>query len=215
MPAVPEKEVPGTQKAPSAAAKPSIRPEAQLSLPLVDEHRNDGSARPNARKETWSEEQSFSLRSRWLGAAGMVALLLFISTWIVTHEWNAHRNNATQAAVVSQPAAQSAQQISASPAPRPAAADSPRVNSAASAGSRADWRVIPFTYNRRTDAEKKVSSLAHSNPELQPAVFTPSGHAPYLVSIGGLMNRDAAYALARRSRSLGLPHDTYAQNYTH
>jgi len=75
--------------------------------------------------------------------------------------------------------------------------------------------VIPFTYNRRTDAEKKVSSLAGSHPELQPAVFTPSGHAPYLVSIGGVMERDAAYALARRSRSLGLPHDTYAQNYSH
>jgi hypothetical protein len=75
--------------------------------------------------------------------------------------------------------------------------------------------VIPFTYNRRTDAEKKVSSLARSHSELQPAVFTPSGHAPYLISIGGVMNRDAAYALARRSRSLGLPHDTYVQNYSH
>jgi hypothetical protein len=88
-----------------------------------------------------------------------------------------------------------------------------RVSLPASAGSRAGWRVISFTYNRRNDAEKKVSSLAHSHPELQPAVFTPSGHAPYLVSIGGVMDRDAAYALARRSRSLGLPHDTYAQNY--
>jgi hypothetical protein len=75
--------------------------------------------------------------------------------------------------------------------------------------------VISFTYNRRADAEKKVSSLALSHPELQPAVFTPSGHAPYLVSIGGVMDRDTADALARRSRSLGLPHDMYAQNYSH
>jgi hypothetical protein len=73
--------------------------------------------------------------------------------------------------------------------------------------------VIPFTYNRRADAEKKVSDIAHSHPELQAAVFTTSGHAPYMVSVGGVMDRDAAYALARRARSLGLPGDTYAQNY--
>lgn len=221
MPAVPEKEVPTTQKAPSAAARPSMRPEAQLSPPLLNEDRNAGFALPNAGKDTWGREdswdqdQTFSLRSRWLGAAGIVALLLLLSTWIVTHEWNAHRHKAMDAAAVSQPAAQSAKQTSTSPAPKPATADSPRVGLAASAGSRANWRVIPFTYDRRTDAEKKVSSLAHSHPELQPAVFAPSGHAPYLVSIGGVMDRDAAYALARRSRSLGLPHDTYAQNYSH
>jgi hypothetical protein len=75
--------------------------------------------------------------------------------------------------------------------------------------------VISFTYNRKTDADKKVASIAGSHPELQPVVFTPSGHAPYLVSIGGVMDREAAYALARRSHSLGLPHDTYAQNYSH
>jgi hypothetical protein len=105
--------------------------------------------------------------------------------------------------------------IVASPAPQPVAADVPGVSLPASAGSRADWRVIAFTYNRRPDAEKKVSDLARSHPELQPVVFTPSGHAPYLVSIGGGMDRDAAHALARRSRSLGLPHDMYAQNYSH
>ena len=203
------------QKAPSAAAKPSMRPEAQLSLPLLNEDRNAGFARATTRKDTWGEEQSFSLHSRWLGAAGIVALLLLLSTWILAHAWNADRHKATQAASVSQPAANSAKQISTSPAPKPVAADLPRVSLPASAGSRADWRVIPFTYNRRTDAEKKVSGLARSHPELQPAVFTPNGHAPYLVSIGGVMDRDAAYALARRSRSLRLPHDTYAQNYSH
>lgn len=215
-PAVPEKEVPGAQKTPSAAVRPSVRPGEQLSLPLLNEDRNAGYARPNAREDSWSQDQTFSLRSRWLGATGALALLLLLSTWVLVHEWNAHHHKAAQAAdAVSQQAAQSAKQIPASPAPKPAAADSPRMGLAASPGSRADWRVIPFTYSRKTDAEKKVSSLAHSHPELQPAVFTPSGHAPYLVSIGGVMNRDAAYALARRSRSLGLPHDTYAQNYNH
>jgi hypothetical protein len=110
---------------------------------------------------------------------------------------------------------QSAKQIATSRAPKPVAGNSPRVSLPASAGSHAGWRVISFTYNRRTDADKKVSSIAASNPELQPAVFTPSGHAPYLVSVGGVMDREAAYAMARRSGSLGLPRDTYAQNYSH
>jgi hypothetical protein len=208
------------QKAPStAAAMPSVRPEAQLPLPLLKEDRNAGSARATASKDTWSrkdtrdDDQSFSRGSRRLGA-GIVAVLLLLSLWGLAHAWNAHRNKAQQVAVVSQPAAQSAEQPAASPAPKPVAADLPPASLPASAGSRAGWRVITFTYNRTTDAEKKVSELVRSHPELKPEVFTPSGHAPYLVSIGGVMDRDAAYALARRSRSLRLPRDTYAQNYS-
>jgi hypothetical protein len=200
------------QKAPSAVPTPSPRPQAQFSLPLLDEDqdqdRNAGFARAS-RKDTWGVERSFSLRSVWLPAV-FVALVL-LSTWVIAHTWNAYRHEATQAAAVSQPATQ----IPASPAPQSVAVDSPRVNVPASAGSRADWRVIAFTYNRRADAENKVSSLARSHPELQPVVFTPNGRAPYLVSLGGVMDRDAAYALARHSRSLGLPRDMYAQNYSH
>jgi len=213
------------------AASPSMRPEAQASLPLFNtdrkgEDRDGGFARATPREGHWGRkairdsEQSFSLRSRWLGAAGIVALLLLVSIWVLAHAWNGHRRKSTQdAEVVSQQAvqsaAQAAKQVSSRPARKPVAAGLPRGSLPVSAGSRAGWRVISFTYNRRTDAEKKVSSLVHSHPELQPAVFTPSGHAPYLVSIGGVMDRDAAYALAIRSRSLGLPHDTYAQNYSH
>jgi hypothetical protein len=192
------------QKAPSAA-KSSTRHEERLSLPLLNDYRNAGIAGTTTRKDTSSQEQSFSLRFRWLGAAGLFAFLLLLSTWLLTYAWHADRHKATQAAdAVSQQASQSAKQSSGSPARPPVGAK-----------SRAGWRVIPFTYNRRTDAERKVSSLTLSHPELKPAVFTPSGHAPYLVSIGGVMDRDAAFALARRSRSLGLPHDTFAQNYSH
>jgi len=205
------------QRVQSVVAKPSVRREAQLSLPLIEQ----GGQRAEftgaaARKDEWGAEQGFSLRSRWLGAAGIVAILLLLSVWALAHAWNAHRDQASQAAgISSQPAVQSPKRISASSAPRSVATASPRAGLLPSGGSRADWRVIAFTYNRKADAEKKVSSLARSHPGLQPAVFAPRGHAPYLVSIGGVMNRDAAYALARRSRSLGLPHDTYAQNYSH
>jgi eukaryotic-like serine/threonine-protein kinase len=211
------------QRAPSAAAKVSVRPEAQLPLPLLKEDRNAGFARATARKDEWERKyargggESFSLRS-WRVGAGIAALLLLLFTWALAHAWNAHRHKATQAAAVSesarQSAAPSANQISSGPAPVAVGADLPGASIPAAAGSHAGWRVITYTYNRRADAEKKVSDLAHTHPELEPSVFTPSGHGPYLVSVGGVMDRDTAYALAHRSRSLGLPHDMYAQNYS-
>ena len=78
---------------------------------------------------------------------------------------------------------------------------------------RGQWRVIAFTYNRESQAQQKAGSLAQSRPELRPEVFTPNGHAPYLVALGGTMSRDEAFALARKARGEGLPHDIYAQNY--
>lgn len=238
---VPENATPATKavaeaKATSVAAKASMEPEAQLPLPLRNQKRQAGQNRhvgfagAPVRKNTWgdkiawSDNHSFSLRSRWLGV-GIAALLLLIATSVLVHVWGAHRHNAEQAVVLSQPAAQPAvrsagqsavqsqKQVLTNPAAKPVVPNVSGASVATSVGSRGDWRVITFTYNHRTDAEKKVSDLARSHPELEPVVFTPTGHAPYLVSIGGLMERDAAYALVRRSRSLGLPHDMYAQNY--
>ena len=194
------------QKTPEAVAKPSMQPEAQLPLPLANEVRDTVVV---TRKDTWDEEQSFPQRSRSLGI-GIAAVLLLLCTWALAHTWNAHQHKAAQAAAISQPVAQPAQQTAPSPAPKPVTADLP-----AAAASHAGWRVITYTYNHRAEAEKKVATLASSHPELQPQVFSPSGNAPYLVAVGGVMDRDGAYALARRSRSLGLPHDTFAQNYKH
>jgi eukaryotic-like serine/threonine-protein kinase len=197
---------------PSTRPEPKLptRPETQLPPPLRIQDRNAEFNGSLARKNTWSgasnsSDQTFSLRSRWIGV-GVAALLLLLFTWALTHAWNVRQHKATQAAAISQhtsPAQPRATSPAAPTVPAPAVRVGP------------NWRLIAFTYNRKTDAEKKVSDLARSHPELQPVVFTPSGHAPYLVSIGGLMDRDAAHALARRSRSLGLPHDIYAQNYNH
>ncbi|HSY34786.1 MAG TPA: hypothetical protein VK814_03450 [Acidobacteriaceae bacterium] len=221
------------EKVARIAAKPSMRAEPQRPLPLHKEERNGSFAGASANKDPWSRKESggdaqgFTPRYGWLGV-GMLALLLILSTWVFARAWSAHRHKATQPAAVSQPAVPpvaqpAAQPVAESPAPsvasaaaasQPVAADLPNASLPAAAGGRADWRVITFTYNRRADAEKKVSDLARSHPELQPVVFSPSGHAPFLVAIGGVMDRDAAHALARRARSLSLPHDTYAQNYS-
>lgn len=86
--------------------------------------------------------------------------------------------------------------------------------SATSAGTaHVEWRVIAFTYNHEDQARTKVERLAARHPELKPEVFTPNGRAPYLVSIGGAMERRDAYALASRERNAGLASDVYAQNF--
>jgi eukaryotic-like serine/threonine-protein kinase len=79
---------------------------------------------------------------------------------------------------------------------------------------RAQWRVVAYTYNHEEQAQKKAATVAQKHPELRPEVFTPSGHAPYLVTVGGVMSRDDAFAFIQKARNFGLPSDTYAQNYS-
>jgi hypothetical protein len=212
------------QLASGSAVKTATRPETRL--PLLDEGRKAGFAGTASRKDGQEEDQSLWLRYRWVGA-GAVALLL-VCLWAFAHARGGDGQKAGQSAGVSQQAAtqqasarqmtsqqagQSTQQVASGAALTPAGADvSPATQPAA---SHAGWRVIAYTYNRRSDAEKKVSDLAHAHPELDPEVFTPNGHAPFLVSIGGVTDRETARALARRARALRLPHDTYAQNYNH
>jgi hypothetical protein len=204
----------GERSMPQSVPQP-LPQEAQLPLLLVDddrkEHRQVEFAGATWRNDAPRDGRSFSLSTLQLGGVCLAAVLLLLCLWGVAHAWSVHRHENAQASAIVLP--QTAQQISANSAP--AAAVSPRASTLASASSHGQWRVIAFTYNRREDAEKKATSLQRSHPELQPSVFTPSGHAPYLVSLGGVMDRDAAYAQARRSRTLGLPQDTYAQNYSH
>jgi hypothetical protein len=73
--------------------------------------------------------------------------------------------------------------------------------------------VIVLTYNREDQAQQKVAEIAQSHPDLNPSVFTPNGHAPFLVTLGGPMSMQEAFALSGRAKREGLPKDTYAQNY--
>jgi eukaryotic-like serine/threonine-protein kinase len=145
---------------------------------------------------------------RWMTAVGLfLAVVLF--GWFLIHRWSGGH-----AAATAQPAAAA---LPAPPSPAPSAL--PQASQHAQAGhpgaqARTEWRVVAFTYNRENQAQKKASSLAQKYPALQPEVFSPNGRAPWLVTVGGTLEHDAAYALARKARGLGLPRDTYAQNYT-
>ena len=77
-------------------------------------------------------------------------------------------------------------------------------NSKAGSAARSQWRVVAFSFRREEQARKKSATLARAYPALRPEVFTPTGHAPFLVTVGGAMSRDQALAFAQKSRSQGL-----------
>lgn len=79
--------------------------------------------------------------------------------------------------------------------------------------TRADWRVIAYTYNWEDQARHKAEVVGQQHPDLHPEVFAPTGNAPYLVSLGGFMSRDEAFAVAAQAHREGLPHDVYARHY--
>jgi hypothetical protein len=77
-----------------------------------------------------------------------------------------------------------------------------------------DWHVVAFTYNKQDQAAAKARALEQRYASLHPAVFTPTGHAPYLVTLGGPLTRNAAVSLKNKLHGAGLPRDLYAQNYS-
>jgi hypothetical protein len=101
------------------------------------------------------------------------------------------------------------------PRPAPKAAPS-NVESGASApasSERSVWHVVAYTYLRQEAAEHMAAELAAKYPQLEPQVFSPNGHAPFLVTLGGGMNRQEAFARREAARAAGMPSDTYAQNF--
>lgn len=160
----------------------------------------------------------------WMALIGLAVILAVWGVWHFVHARSETPSSAPQeAAATSQPVntpapKPPAAKISAPKAfaSRPAASSvTPSVapnNNATSA--RDQWRVIAFTYNHEDQAQHKSATIAQQHPELSSEVFTPTGHAPYLVTVGGVMTRDEAFALAAKVRSEGLPRDSYAQNYS-
>jgi hypothetical protein len=99
-------------------------------------------------------------------------------------------------------------------ATQPVVVNAPAVQESDAAGGRRQWRVVAYTYNREGQAKEKAAAVAQDHPELRPEVFTPNGRAPYLVTVGGTMSRNDAFALVDKVKGVGLPRDIYAQNYS-
>lgn len=214
---------PASQDKPPSATTQSAAPvttaaQSPASSPKIEtiRSRNGNFAPPTVqtRFETSKGLPRTKTLSIWTAVA-VTALLLF---WLVLHLAHSSPQNPNSAALPTADATTAAQTPSsptqpAHPAAKPTASSKTNQHSDLP-GTQGQWRVIAFTYNHRDQAEKKSTTIAQKHPELHPEVFTPTGNAPFLVTVGGQMSRDAAYALARNVGKWGLPSDTYAQNYT-
>ena len=74
------------------------------------------------------------------------------------------------------------------------------------------WYVIAYTYNYEGQARAKAARVSERH-EFHAEVFSPSGRAPYLVSLGGPMGAEEARAVWRRARRSGMPRDTFVRRY--
>jgi hypothetical protein len=86
-------------------------------------------------------------------------------------------------------------------------------DSLVASGVQAGWHVIAYTYNYEQQAQAKAEQLRRRYVGLQPQVFSPTGHAPYFVALGGPSDSVRAMAIRNRARQAGLPRDTYARNF--
>jgi hypothetical protein len=139
---------------------------------------------------------------------GSLAALLAIVLW-VTLGSSKPAPETTQAATTPT----QAQPVAASPAPVTPSAAKPADTSLLTSTAQAGWRVIAYTYNHEQQAQAKAIQLQQKYVNLQPQVFSPTGHAPYFVALGGPLDSSSAYALRNRARQSGLPRDTYARNF--
>lgn len=176
------------------------------------------------------EEEPRGIEMRRL-VIGVGAMLLLLLIWIFVHgratkSKGAVQENvappvatqgsdaaATQGAVARAPEASPAPVTASVPPPPEPRSVPPSPEPTTSGDARGQWRVVAYTYNREAQAQQKAASVAAKHPELKPEVFTPNGHAPYLVTVGGAMSRDEAFALVKKAKSEGLARDSYAQNY--
>jgi eukaryotic-like serine/threonine-protein kinase len=200
------------------AAARRVAREVPVERPVVAEEVASAPRLGRIQVPVEEEPHGFELKKIAYGVGGLLLFLLVV--WFFVHGRSRSSSGAVQtaapaAAVQGEDAGGAAAAGGNAPAAAPAAATKPSAlqGKNVGGGGRGVWRVVAFTYNGQSLAQQKVAAIAQKHPELQPEVFTPSGRAPYLVTVGGAMNRDEAFALARKVRSEGLPRDSYAQNY--
>ena len=143
-------------------------------------------------------------------AYGVGTLLILLLGWYFVHSRSATSGStATQTPTpVAQQSAAPARDTGSKAAISPAAPVQQKTF-----GSSGGWRVIAFTYGQEEMARQKAAAIAQEHPDLNPTVFTPNGHSPFLVTLGGQMSRQDAFAFSGKAKREGMPKDTYAQNY--
>ena len=180
---------------------PRTAPEPTAPAPLI----RDRIVRP-------IEPESSPRLGLWIASAIGAILLLFLG-W---HFLHAAPPSTAKDATQPIPTLATAGRDDTAPASPPptAAATTPSAAPKPSSDSRGQWRVVAYTYNHQDQAQQKAGVIARQHPDLNPEVFTPTGHAPFLVTVGGPMSRIQANAFKNKAHADGLPRDIYTQNYT-
>ena len=151
-------------------------------------------------------EQSVTPRLLMVAVAVLV-LIAFGVYALLHHQPSSAASETAQTQPLPEPTSSAATPAPAAPAP---AVASPAPRNAIGES----WRVVAYTYNRQDQAAAKARTLNGRYGSLRPTVFSPTGRAPFLVTLGGPLSREAAFALRDRLRRSGLPRDMYAQNYS-
>ncbi len=187
---------------------PAAQPAAVEPAPL----RQDEPTRRDEEDEKESRKPPLGLY-----AAVAVALLLLLS-WLLFRPKAAPHTNAPGGTAASQSPAPQALAPARKPSADRLAPNQPQpasVAGAAGSGTRSAWRVIVYTYRRQDQAEQKVEEINREHPDLAASVFSPKeGSEPYLVILGGPMDRGGAFKMRDKALKTGLPADTYAQNFS-
>jgi len=228
---------PAGPAASSSAHSPRAVAESLAAAPVMERKPLTPAQAPEVRHRVVRPVETDPKRTRmWIAIAAAVLILLILGWRMMRSEPTATANGAAKpistladpdtgshapAATTAKPSANTfatgrSPAIKPSPvnaAPVNAASDSAASAPAASAAGRTQWRVVAYTYNHQDQAQQKADSIARKHPSLHAEVFSPTGRAPYLVTVGGPMSREQAEAFKQKARSEGLPHDIYAQNY--
>jgi serine/threonine protein kinase len=234
VPAVPASPKPAiaAQEAPRAVRPTPPRPAPPSPAPPPI------SSRPvSPRKREEDEEEDAAPRSSRTIAiyAALALVILLIAVWLFRPHSNSQSNSNTNSPAASSavpssapslPAAAPPQKPDANQPARPSAARSAPTHAAKPAeaaagtiatGSRSIWRVVAFTYNREDQAKRKTEEIGQQHADLEPSVLSlpAGGHPRFLVTIGGAMSsRGQALALRDKAAALGLPADTYVENFS-
>jgi hypothetical protein len=194
--------VPGTPEAPKPVpTKPSFIDSAQ---------------RPASQPST-TQPRSKNVGVRILAILAMIAALgIFYYFSRISHQAPTLAQDQTPTQVPGQisDASNAAAQPPA-PVPQAEPADTEATSAPSADGDHKIWRVVVYTYAYEAEAEKKAAAIVKAHPDWKPETFSPNGHGPYLVTVGGPMDRKAAFRFREKAVAEGLPSDSYAQNYSH
>jgi eukaryotic-like serine/threonine-protein kinase len=197
-----------------------VQAAAQANTPVYRSPADRIPVAPGRTTERGDEPNGPLSRSAVLSAAlaGTALLVVILLLWHFTHRrptnLAAHAQMQTLASMAPAAAPQTPAPVA---RPQPASVKPGKPSKPAGPvephAANANWRVIAFTYNQSSQAQTKADRLAQRNPSLHFEVFSPRGHAPYLVAVNGFMTREDAMALRNQLRGNGFPRDMYAQNY--